>query len=164
MPTQPPPRISVARAFRRALSLFAQRFAPPDRASLTIARRRVGGAVATLVIVVLSCSSPDSAEQEAVRVRDALTPHSQDAPTPPLVARIEPMEKEFSWTFQVAGDWRGYASSLDRRLPDYTFAGSGESWREFVRLLPGDEYQLRIERLDNLNGPAAVVRFRALPR
>jgi len=65
---------------------------------------------------------------------------------------------------QVEGDWRGYVSSLDRQLPDYAVAGSSESWREFVRLLPGDEYQLRIERLNNPNGPAAVARLRAMPR
>jgi len=164
MPPQPPPRISVARACHRARWLFAQRDAPPDSASLTTARRRVGGAVATLVLVMLSCSSPDSAEQEAVRVRDSITPHSRATPKLQLVARSEPLAREFSWTFQVDGDWRGYVSSLDRQLPDYAVAGSGESWREFVRLLPGDEYQLRIERVDEPNGRAAVARFRALPR
>jgi len=102
--------------------------------------------------------------QEAVRVRDSITPHSRAAHEPQLVVRSEPMAKEFSWTFQVDGDWRGYASSLDRQLPDYAVAGSGESWREFVRLLPGDEYRLRIERLNTSNGPAAVARLRALPR
>jgi hypothetical protein len=113
---------------------------------------------------MISCSFPDPAEQEALRVWDAIAPHSRAAQMPVLVARAEPMAKEFSWTFQVDVDWRDYTDSLAQRLPDYRIVGSGESWRDFVRLLPGDEYELRVERLNSPSGPVAVARFDARPR
>ncbi len=94
-------------------------------------------------------------------MRDA-TVTTRSATLHELAPEATPAAREFSWTVETSAPWDNYIASISHRLRGYEITASGESHVQFTRLLPGDEYVLRIEKAPAHGEVKAVLR--AMPR
>ncbi len=125
-------------------------------------RSLVRAIVAAILGISVGCGATDPAREEAERVRGAASPNTTAASDITVEQGTSELVRGFQWSVDVSGDWRGYAVSVTRRLPGYHVVSLSDSCAQFSRLSPGDEYDLRLERVDDRGH--TVARLVSMPR